>query len=480
MEEEDEDGKWSDAMGIITESISQGAALEAAASRRRETVVDMHHYVDRLGLKLSLMPMVHVAGTKGKGSTCCMVEAVLRGHGLRTGLFTSPHLVHITERIRLNGTPVSPKIFAEHVQRVWGVLRQEGCQPMPSYFRLLTLVGLSIFAEAAVDIVVMEVGVGGRFDATNVIPAPLVCGVTTLDLDHTAVLGETLPEIAWEKGGIFKKGCPALLSVEQSSKDATAVLESCAAEAGGKLCIVGPVSSDVDLGLPGDHQRVNAGLALALCSVVLQTAANSPPSKQARDALKSAEWPGRCQELQHDGLSVFLDGAHTQSSIRHALQWFLRRTAGTAELSRVLIFNCSHERDSLSMLRYLHGARPCFSAVVFMSVDGRPSRFRLPSAHEILGQGEADAMAHKPIAEPKPEHEDSFQWQNTLRTVWDALSSKEGAGCNTHIAAGGGAALSWIKENFASSAVLATGSLYVVASMLKALQWHPARVTKGV
>lgn len=250
------------------------AAINAAAARRTNTVHDMHTYLHRLGLQLNntdgissnstgssssslpspsdtaqdtynnnLPPLiVHITGTKGKGSTLSYCESLFRNaYGLTTGMFTSPHLVCIRERIRINGIPISKKVFAE---AYWMVRRrleenshvmlddataagnegEEGTllpplPRLPGYFRMLTLMAIYIFSHHTspkVDVILLEVGMGGRYDATNVFdlsPPPisdiknnrriLVRGITLIDYDHTRVLGSTLEQIAWEKGGIF-------------------------------------------------------------------------------------------------------------------------------------------------------------------------------------------------------------------------------------------------------------------------------------
>ena len=167
----------------------------------------------RLNLQdaLARLHVVHVTGTKGKGSTCAFVEAVLRASGYTTGMFTSPHLWDVRERIRLNGRPVDRATFVAAFDEVFSALRAAGDARVgvPAYFKFLTLLGLKIFLDAGVDAVVLEVGIGGRLDATNCVPPPVAAGVTALGFDHMDLLGHTLPAIAGEKAGIFKPGARA-------------------------------------------------------------------------------------------------------------------------------------------------------------------------------------------------------------------------------------------------------------------------------
>ena len=174
-----------------------------------DSIDAMHDYLARLQLDVSRLKVVHVAGTKGKGSTCTMVESILRTKGYRTALYTSPHLVDVRERIRINGALLPKEAFSRFFWEVHEQLRHTADAPstrfpaMPGYFRFLTLLAFKVFLSLGVDVAVIEVGLGGRLDATNVV-SPLVCGITSLDYDHTNVLGNTLAEIAFEKAASLK------------------------------------------------------------------------------------------------------------------------------------------------------------------------------------------------------------------------------------------------------------------------------------
>jgi folylpolyglutamate synthase len=194
---------------------------------------------------LNRLNVIHITGTKGKGSTSAFVDSLVRSTTPKnssdgrptTGLYTSPHLVQVRERIRLDGKPIPEDMFAKYFWQVWDRLQQndrranpEVTPVRPVYFRYLTILAYHIFLTLQVKCTISEVGIGGRFDSTNIVPKPIVAGITTLGLDHTALLGNTIEEIAYQKAGIFKAGCPAL-SVSQS-RGAERVLEEEASKVG--------------------------------------------------------------------------------------------------------------------------------------------------------------------------------------------------------------------------------------------------------
>lgn len=187
---------------------------------------------------LNRLNVIHITGTKGKGSTSAFVDSLIRSTALKkeddkrpiVGLYTSPHLVQVRERIRLDGQPISEDLFAKYFWQVWSKLEEndkrlnpEMTPLRPVYFRYMTILAFHIFLSLNVRCSIFEVGIGGRYDSTNIVPKPIVTGITTLGLDHTALLGNTLAEIAYQKAGIFKKDCGAI-SVEQSD-EAVKVIE---------------------------------------------------------------------------------------------------------------------------------------------------------------------------------------------------------------------------------------------------------------
>jgi dihydrofolate synthase/folylpolyglutamate synthase len=273
---------------------------------------------------------VHVAGTNGKGSTCAMIESGLRAAGMRTGLFTSPHLVEPVERIRIAGQPVTHEQFTEAFQEVHAVaeamLAGGSIDAHPTYFETVTAMAFQLFRAQQVDIAVVEVGLGGRLDATNVV-TPEVAVITPIDYDHEAFLGKSLESIAAEKAGILKPGVPAVVAPQRA--EAGAVVEQRARHVGAPLIPVSEwrveeleVSREgsrfvatqdrsvrVDCPLPGEHQIVNALTAVAAMDVLgLEVEA-------IEKGLRDARWPGRL-ELVSRRPDIYLDGAHNPAGAR--------------------------------------------------------------------------------------------------------------------------------------------------------------------
>ena len=300
-------------------------------------------------------PVLHVAGTNGKGSTCAFAEASLRAAGLRTGLYTSPHLTHFCERIRIDGEPISEERACELLEEVRAKVPWALGEPGLTFFEIVTL--MCFVAFRGVDAMVVEVGLGGRLDATNVV-VPRACAVTSLGLDHVQYLGPTLAHIAAEKAGIVKPGAPVVSAGQP--REAAQVLQRCADAAGVPLwrpgrdyrfesrdvrpfCYAGPrwVVRAGDLALAGHHQRTNAALACALLE-----ASGLVEARHAEEGLRTVRWPGRLERFG----DVYVDGAHNPHAA-HALADAMGPLLAGRPLR--LVFGALQDKDAAAMLREL-------------------------------------------------------------------------------------------------------------------------------
>jgi dihydrofolate synthase / folylpolyglutamate synthase len=273
---------------------------------------------------------VHVAGTNGKGSVCAMVEAVARAAGLRTGMYTSPHLSRFAERIQLGGQPIDDDRLAHALE-----VALDPRLPPLTFFETLTVAGFHAMRQAAVELAVVEVGLGGRLDATNVIEQPLATAIVSIGLDHVEYLGHDLASIGREKAGIIKRGCPLVLGplapeaeraiLQEADRVGPSVVWRAgpAVQAGdGTVELTGPEGRrvHVHLGLGGSYQRDNAAVAAAVLWQLEQRWPELGPALGR--GLGQARWPGRFERLEHQGRSVILDCAHNPAgaeALAHAL-----------------------------------------------------------------------------------------------------------------------------------------------------------------
>lgn len=322
---------------------------------------------------------VHISGTKGKGSVAVMVESVLleywkenKGTMGRVGMYTSPHLIHVRERIRIDGSPISEALFTRYFFEIWDRISAAsipGEEDKPGYFRYLTLLAFHAFIREGVQSAVVECGIGGEYDSTNILPAEAVTvsSITSLGLDHIGMLGGTIGSIAWHKGGIMKAGVPAFTVLQDP--EAQSVLEDRAKEKGAELSVVERREDldreEVKLGLEGDFQKDNASLAIAAASSHLRSLGIDIPTTSLPlpfiTALSTASIPARCQRLLSPSIphaTFFIDGAHTHDSITQTGIWFNQHLTAAYESSApptetMLIFNQDSERDAKALLRHL-------------------------------------------------------------------------------------------------------------------------------
>jgi dihydrofolate synthase/folylpolyglutamate synthase len=311
--------------------------------------------------------IVHIGGTNGKGSVAALTAAILRAAGLRTGLYTSPHLLEVTERVRIDGLAVPREVLARHAARIGPVLETGAA----TFFEAMTAVALAAFREAGVEAAVLEVGLGGRWDATNV-GQPLVSVVTRIDYDHQDFLGRRLEEIAGEKAGIIRGGtavsaaqAPEAMAVIEARCRAVGVpllvegrelaVETLASDlAGHRLRLRGPgfAYDDVRLALPGLFQPGNAVLAVGAVRAFADASGLAVPEAAVRAGGAGVRWPGRFQVIA--GASgrptLILDGAHNPAGAR-ALAVSLRHHFAGRRLA--LVLGVSADKDRVGILKAL-------------------------------------------------------------------------------------------------------------------------------
>ncbi len=320
----------------------------------------------RLGMPQTKYRVLHIAGTNGKGSTAAMAAAMLQAAGYRVGLYTSPHLVEFRERIRVNGEMIAESQVAELTEQL-----QTLCQPdlSPTFFEYTTAMAFQHFAESGVEVAVVEVGLGGRFDATNVV-TPVACAVTTISLDHQEYLGNTCSAIAFEKAGIIKPRVPVV--VGRLDDDAWRTIEQVASERQAAVfrlsedfCTEGEESrrfsyrgmglryDGLTCGLEGRHQLDNAACALALLEAVAPQGI-AVTAEAVREGLRTVNWAGRLETADRHP-TIFLDGAHNPAAAI-ALADFLMR-ADRSHLSRpvVLVLGMMRDKDHRGFVEPLRG-----------------------------------------------------------------------------------------------------------------------------
>ncbi|MCZ2343483.1 MAG: bifunctional folylpolyglutamate synthase/dihydrofolate synthase [Bacteroidales bacterium] len=319
-----------------------------------------------LGDPQDRLRIVHVAGTKGKGSTCALLDSVLRQAGYRVGLFTSPHLVHVEERIRVNGMPISHQELAARMAEVATAVREleRGPFPPPTFFEIGTALGFLHFVQRRVDLALVEVGLGGRFDSTNVCQ-PLVSVITSIGWDHLAQLGSTREAIAYQKAGIIKRGVPVVSGA--LGFDVQPVIAQEAARFGNSVrqlgqdfhyrLLDGPrveirsaEKSDIfPLGLLGDHQAANAAVAVAVVEELRRVGLTIPRSALQR-GLEQVRWPARVEVLARRPLIV-LDSAHNVPSAEALVATL--RTCLPVTGRKTVVFAVSLDKQFAEILKVL-------------------------------------------------------------------------------------------------------------------------------
>jgi dihydrofolate synthase/folylpolyglutamate synthase len=369
--------------------------------------------LERFGIKLGLdnirailaglgnperaWPSIHIAGTNGKGSVAAMVECALRAAGLRTGRYTSPHLDRVEERVAIHGVPVDRALFESVTADVFTVVDDlqslsrrspgEG-GVMPTFFEVSTAVAFEIFRRQHVDVAIVEVGLGGRFDATNVL-TPKITAITSIAFDHERHLGHTLSDIAFEKAGIAKPGVP--LVIGRLPKEAAARVAQVAADVGANAT-TDRRYPPLTLALPGRHQLENAAVAVAILerwSVVM----SHVPTEAIVAGLTECEWPARLEWLRMPrGGKVLIDAAHNPAGAQ-ALASYLEDTRSP---KLPIVFAAMKDKDAAGMISALAPV-----ASMFVATSAPHSRAR--SAEEMAAEIRKHAPGVAVIAVAPPE-----------------------------------------------------------------------------
>ncbi|EGP92339.1 uncharacterized protein MYCGRDRAFT_98499 [Zymoseptoria tritici IPO323] len=475
------------------------AIRKAGPGSNSRSIPDMINWVRRIGYEpadFDKLNPIHIAGTKGKGSTSSFISSILAQylptkrsiHAERlpstVGLYTSPHLRFVRERIKINNEPISEELFARCFWEVWdrfeatkppaGQADPRAIQDKPVYFHYLTLMALHCYMKENVGTSVIECGIGGEYDTTNILVRPSVTGVTSLGIDHEALLGDTIESIAWHKAGIFKDGVPAFTAPQL--EPALKVLYDRAKERGAELYVV-PLHEQIqsiDLGLQGDFQNVNASLAIAVSAAHLQrlgfTGVPSPFDKASKlpeefvRGLETTRLGGRCEmrpDPSSSKLTWYIDGGHTLESIDVAGRWFANQSARSESKGamRILIFN-QQTRDASSLARRLH------------ETLSTALRDRQPFRHAIFCPNttykKAGYKADLVSINTNKDDVNSLRVQQELAKTWDGIDPQ----CEV-------AVVGTIEEAVAKARLLAgqqkaevltTGSLHLVGGLIEVLE----------
>jgi folylpolyglutamate synthase len=414
---------------------------------------------------------IHIAGTKGKGSTSSFISSILAQylptkasiHAERVptsvGLYTSPHLRFVRERIQINNQPLSEEAFAKYFFEVWDRLEESAAkaghkdpkstETKPVYFRFLTLMALHSYMQEKVGSAVLECGIGGEYDSTNILIKPSATAVTSLGIDHTAMLGDTIESIAWHKAGVFKEGVPAFTAPQPES--ALKVLHERAQERKTTLLEVPRYTAldHINLGLRGDFQKTNASVAIAVCASHLEV-----------------HLGGRCEtrpDTRRQNLTWYVDGGHTLESIEMAGSWF----ASTASQSqskapnktRILIFN-QQTRDAASLARKLH------DTLATALNDSHPFKHAIFCTNTTYK--DAGFKADLVSINTNKSDVDSLKVQKELAGSWDSIDPD----ASVHVLSTIEEAISKARELAPDDQVevLVTGSLHLVGGVIEVLE----------
>ncbi|MCJ1285967.1 Folylpolyglutamate synthetase [Xylographa opegraphella] len=524
------DRTYSDAVRALNSLQSNASVVNAirlsGGKMNTQAISEMIEWCRKIGYEPSdfnRLNAIHIAGTKGKGSTSAFISSILAqylpslaevgrlGKLHKIGLYTSPHLRFVRERIQIDNAPLSEAAFASYFFQTWDRLEAsaaaagEPTNPCakPVYFRFLTLMALHTYMSEGVDTAVIECGIGGEYDSTNILVRPTFTGITNLGIDHTIVLGKTIEEIAWHKAGIMKQN--TVCYTVQQPEPAMAVLRERATKRGSELRLVAErhpeiVSGEVALGLAADFQKTNASLAIEIAAEhlrVLGYKGLNVKDKLPEEFVKGLEqvkWGGRCETRLEGPIGWHLDGGHTLESITVAGEWYAKcvlashisppvnsskesalSTSAAAKASppRILLFN-QQTRAGLPLLRTLHTllsnqlqhGHPFSHVIVCSNVTFADSGFRPDLVSINVSEEElADLRVQKELAQGWESIDGQSSEVFVVRTIEDAVEKARliaGTWMGGDAQRGGPIAEGHIK-------VLVTGSVHLVGGVLEVL-----------
>ncbi|KAE8862025.1 hypothetical protein PTNB73_07579 [Pyrenophora teres f. teres] len=453
------------------------AIRKSGRGMNKQAIPEMLEWCRKLGYEPSefdrLKP-IHIAGTKGKGSTSAFISSILSQYASSADPHTPPRRSDCIPRRTCDLLEAAAKAedAPAHVPT------------KPVYFRYLTLMALHAYLKEGVDSAVIECGIGGEYDSTNILTKPTVTAVTSLGIDHTAMLGTTLPEIAWHKAGIFKKGSVAFTAPQK--EEAMAVLRERAAEKGTSLHTIdihpALANNEVKLGLGAVFQKTNASVAIAAAAAHLRALGHSTvpdptavphiklPSQFVR-GLEQVRWAGRCEIRRETNVAWHIDGGHTMESIEVTGQWFAEQIAAATSQSkvpRILIFN-QQTRDAGALAKGLYaalqagvtsGSQSPFTHVIFTTNQTFSEGYKPDLVSINANQQDVDTLAvQKALAKTWSEIDSTAQ-VHVLRTIEEAIGTARG-----------------VARDYAKDAgpetevmVLVTGSLHLVGGALEVLE----------
>jgi len=385
----------------------------------------------------------------------------------------------VRERIQINNEPLSEEAFAKYFFEMWDRLEEAArlkgeptdTSAKPSYFRFLTLMAFHTYLSEGVNTAIVECGIGGEYDSTNILVRPSVTGITTLGIDHTAMLGNTIEEIAWHKGGIMKKGVPCYTAPQPPS--ALDVLQKRSEEISCPLSVVNrhPGLSDIKLGLAADFQQTNASLAIAIAWKHLFLSTHNPthplPTPFIR-GLENVRWPGRCEIRREKQIAWHIDSGHTLESIEVAGTWFASHIAPTTNSNsdtppagRILLFN-QQTRDANALAKALH-------STLSNALD-----FSQPFTHAVFCTNTTFRHAgYRPdlvSMNTSKEAVDALEVQRGLAETWAGVDAEAVVEVKTSIEEAVGWCRGVAKDAGGEVKVLVTGSVHLVGGFLEVLE----------